>query len=59
MKAAAAKRLLGRSLDKNVRYVTFISDDDSSADDAVCSIKNDKGPYETVKVEKNECIVCG
>lgn len=55
MEAECALRLWGRSEDMGFRYVTFLSDGDSSAYTAVTQMNNGEGPY-TVKVEKEECI---
>lgn len=56
MEAAAAMKLFSRSLDNDMRYTVFISDGDSSAYNAVCSMNDGKGPYNGIEIEKGECI---
>lgn len=56
MEAEAARRLWSRSLSHKLRYVTFVGDGDSSAFTAVTELDNGKGPYENVKVKKEECV---
>lgn len=57
MKAAVAVTVFGRSLDNKPRYVTYISDGDTSAYDAVCTMNDGEEPYGNVKLKKKgECI---
>ncbi|KAG0718304.1 hypothetical protein GWK47_052685 [Chionoecetes opilio] len=55
MEAEAAVKLWPRSTNHNFRYVTFVSDRDSSAYNAVCALNDGRGPYD-VPVQKEECI---
>ena len=55
MEAESAVRLWGRSEHLGFRYVTFLSDGDSSAFMAVTNMNDGQGPY-TAKVEKEECV---
>ena len=55
MEAAAAVKLWTRSTNHNFRYVSFVSDGDSSAYKAVCALNDGRGPYET-PVQKEECV---
>ncbi|XP_068237024.1 uncharacterized protein [Palaemon carinicauda] len=56
MEAEEAIRMWKRSLNNGFRYKTFVGDGDSSAYNAVCEMNEGQGPYEGVKVEKEECI---
>lgn len=56
MEREAAVRMWNRSEDKGYRYVTFLSDGDSSSYTSVCNINNGNGPYANHSVVKEECI---
>ena len=56
MESEAAVRLWSRSEAIGFRYVSFICDGDSSAFRAVAALNNGKGPYDSCKVVKEECI---
>lgn len=61
MKAAVAVTVFGRSLDNKLRYVTYISDGDTSAYDAVCTMNDGEEPYGNVKLKKkkvNASTIC-
>lgn len=56
MEAEAARRMWSRSLTRKFRYVTFVGDGDSSAFMAVTQLNQGEGPYDTVRVKKEECV---
>ncbi|KAG7160613.1 hypothetical protein Hamer_G001907 [Homarus americanus] len=56
MEAEGAKRMFGRSQDLKFRYENFVGDGDSGAYNAVITMGNGNGPYQSVQVKKLECI---
>lgn len=54
--AEGAVRMWNRSEEKGFKYVTFLSDGDSSSYKAVCNINEGKGPYNNITVTKEECV---
>ena len=56
MEKRIAVLLWQRSCDLGFRYVTFLGDGDTASYKAVCDLNDGRGPYETVTVEKEECL---
>ncbi|MPC93790.1 hypothetical protein E2C01_088931 [Portunus trituberculatus] len=56
MEPEGAVRMWQRSEANGYRYVTFLSDGDSSSFKAVCNMNNGTGPYTNHTVVKEECV---
>nr|XP_053657137.1 uncharacterized protein LOC128706159 [Cherax quadricarinatus] len=56
MESEAAAIIWQRSLDKQLRYTTIVSDGDSSTYKTIVDLNDGEGPYPGVNVEKEECI---
>ena len=58
MESEGAVRMWQRSEVKGYRYVTFLSDGDSSSYKTVCKMNNGNGPYASQCCERGVCQPC-
>ena len=56
METEASKRLWARSRDLGFKYVTMISDGDSSAYKTLAAMNDNRGPYNDNSFNKEECL---